>query len=133
MKMHSLLSTALALLIFAPFSHGATFTVTNTNNAGAGSLRRAVSDANAAAGADIIEFALGAGTRTITLTTGEIVIDPPSDQAVRISGNNASRVFRIDGSGGGTVTLRDLRKTKGQTRARPLLLKSKPNCLPTTD
>jgi hypothetical protein len=34
----------------------ATFTVTNTNDSGAGSLRQAVLDANAAAGADTIVF-----------------------------------------------------------------------------
>lgn len=34
----------------------ATYTVTNTNNSGAGSLRQAITDANANAGADIIQF-----------------------------------------------------------------------------
>jgi titin len=49
-----------------------TFTVTNTNNAGAGSLRQAIIDANATlnvGGNDIISFSgIGAGVQTITLT-----------------------------------------------------------------
>lgn len=35
----------------------ATFTVTNANDSGAGSLRAAVAAANASAGADVIAFA----------------------------------------------------------------------------
>ena len=38
--------------------HAATFVVTNTANSGAGSLRQAILDANAAAGADAIHFAI---------------------------------------------------------------------------
>jgi len=38
-------------------AHAATLTVTNLNDSGAGSLRQAVIDANAAAGADAITFA----------------------------------------------------------------------------
>ncbi len=43
--------------------HGllATFTVTNTNDAGAGSLRQAILDANALGGADTISFNIGVG------------------------------------------------------------------------
>ena len=44
----------------------ATFTVTNTNDTGAGSLRQAITSANAAAGLDFIVFAIpGAGPHTI--------------------------------------------------------------------
>ena len=60
----------------------ATFTVTSTANAGAGSLRQAVLDANAAAGADSIAFAIaGNGPHTIALqgsalsVTGALLID----------------------------------------------------------
>lgn len=45
----------------------AVFTVTNTADSGAGSLRQAILDANAAAGADNIDFAIpGAGVHTIS-------------------------------------------------------------------
>ncbi len=48
----------------------ATFTVTNTNNSGAGSLRQAITDAETAAGADNITFNIaGAGPHIISPTT----------------------------------------------------------------
>jgi titin len=58
-----------------------TFTVTTVADAGAGSLRAAITSANAAPGADAIEFDIpGAGVRTINLTsalptiTGQLAI-----------------------------------------------------------
>jgi len=80
--------TLLALLAVAGPLVAATFTVTNTNDAGAGSLRQAITDTNAAAGKDAIVFSLGAGTHTITLTTGALTIEDS---------------LEIDG--GGTVTI----------------------------
>ena len=82
----------------------ATFTVMNTNDSGPGSLRQAIADANAAAGADTIDFdtaGVFATPQTITLTTGELVIY--SDLAISgtgaanltISGNHISRVFQV--------------------------------------
>ncbi|MSU56861.1 MAG: hypothetical protein EXS35_01520 [Pedosphaera sp.] len=48
--------------------HAATFTVTNANDAGIGSLRAAISNANFSAGADLIDFAIpGTGPFTINL------------------------------------------------------------------
>jgi len=70
------LTAALALglgLSFAPTTYAATFTVTNLNDSGAGSLRAAITSANGAAGADTVDFQAGL-TGTITLTTGEIAI-----------------------------------------------------------
>ncbi|MET0383102.1 MAG: right-handed parallel beta-helix repeat-containing protein, partial [Burkholderiaceae bacterium] len=47
-----------------------TFTVTNTNDAGAGSLRQAITNANASSGADTITFNIaGGGVKTITLAS----------------------------------------------------------------
>src|SRR2546423_2326830 len=43
-----------------------TFTVTNTNDSGAGSLRQAILDANKTTTADTINFAIGSGAKTIT-------------------------------------------------------------------
>jgi len=48
-------------------SPGAVFTVTNTNDSGAGSFRQAIIDSNNAAGSDTIAFNIaGSGIRTIT-------------------------------------------------------------------
>ncbi len=72
---------AVAFLLHARV-HAATFTVTNTNDSGAGSLRQAILDANGAAGADTIDFNIpGAGVHTITPVTdlpsitGPVTID----------------------------------------------------------
>src|SRR5215470_19284580 len=58
---------------FFPVAHAATFTVTNTNDSGAGSLRQAILDANNTVhhpGLDTIAFYLpGLGAQTIHLTS----------------------------------------------------------------
>ena len=71
-----------ALAACAADGRAATFVVTNTSDAGSGSLRQAIIDANAAATADTIAFAIpGSGPHTITLTSvlpplsGRLVID----------------------------------------------------------
>jgi uncharacterized repeat protein (TIGR01451 family) len=68
-----------SILTTAPL---ATFTVTNTNDSGAGSLRQAIISANSAAGADAISFTIpGSGTQTINVLsplpaiTGAVTID----------------------------------------------------------
>ena len=44
-----------------------TYTVTNTNDSGPGSLRQAIMDANGDTGRDIINFQIGSGRQTIFL------------------------------------------------------------------
>jgi len=65
-----------------PAHAAATFTVTNTNDSGAGSLRQAILNANAAPGADTVRFAIpGGGVKTVSPTselpavTDAVVID----------------------------------------------------------
>lgn len=94
----------------APF---ATITVTNTNDSGAGSLRQAIADA---AVGDTINFNLANCPCTITLTSGELIIDksltiqgPGADQ-LSVSGNNNSRVFNVFGD---EVTLDGLSVIQG--------------------
>ena len=78
----------------------ATFTVTNTNDSGAGSLRQAIIDANGTAGEDTIDLSGVSGT--ITLTSGELtvnddlIISGPGANMLAVSGNNASRVLKVD-------------------------------------
>ncbi len=84
----------------APAAEAATFTVTNTNDSGAGSLRQAIETANTDAAADTILFQSGL-SGTITLTSGQldisesVTITGPGAANLAVSGNNASRVFYI--------------------------------------
>ncbi len=95
-----MLLLALALWALpAPAARAASFTVTNLNDTGAGSLRQAMLDANATAGADTITFVVPG---TITL---ESMLPAISDVAgltidgggaITISGNNAVRVLEVN-------------------------------------
>jgi hypothetical protein len=99
-KGQTALTLGAAALAAVPAAQAATFTVTNLNDNGAGSLRQAIIDANGAAGADAIQFQAGL-TGTITLTTGQlwiydsVDIQGPGASVLTVSGNNASRVFYL--------------------------------------
>ena len=54
----------------------ATFTVLNSDDAGAGSLRQAVLDANTTSGADTVVFEASL-SGTITLTCGQLTVNEP--------------------------------------------------------
>src|SRR6266567_2863543 len=82
-----LFATCLSLLCLVALStQAATITVTNTNDSGVGSLRQAIADAN---DGDTIHFGI---TGTITLTTGELLVD----KSVTISGPGAASLT-VDG------------------------------------
>lgn len=78
----------------------ATFTVSSTGDAGAGSLRDAVDQANRSPGADTISFSGGIGS-TIILSSGAIdifdalTIAGPGAPRLSLSGNNTSRIFHV--------------------------------------
>jgi hypothetical protein len=86
---------------FLPLEHRtlfSTFTVTNLNDSGPGSLRAELAAANS--GSDTIVFAHNLHG-TITLASelqiaDSVTIDGPGANKVTVSGNNASRVFEVD-------------------------------------
>ena len=72
--------------------HAATFTVTNTDDAGAGSLRQAILDANDMAGADTITF--------------DAAVFPPGTPATISPANDLPTItgdLTIDASGAGVI------------------------------
>lgn len=101
----------------------ATFTVVNTLDSGAGSLRTAILDANAAPGADLIDFAIpGAGVHTISPSTvlptitGAVIIDGTTQP-----GFAGSPVIELNGaSAGASVT--GLVITAGDSTVRGLVI-----------
>lgn len=99
-----------------------TFTVTNTNDAGAGSLRQAISDANANGdGLDIINFSKGvAGTISLNsqlpIITTALTINGPGEEVLSISGQNAYRILFINSTGDvaiNNLTLKEGRASGG--------------------
>jgi hypothetical protein len=107
-----------------------TFTVMNTNNSGAGSLRQAILDANAQAGADVINFDPTAfsAPQTIRLLsslpdiTDDLTITGPTAARVTISGDanndgvNDRGDVRILSVSAGNVTLSDLTLANGRAQ-----------------
>jgi parallel beta-helix repeat protein len=97
----------LAAGLVAPPAHASTtFTVTNTNDSGEGSLKQAILDANSNPGADVIEFGIpGTGVQTIVPATGlptiteRVTIDGYSQQGAhpntKTVGDDAS--IQLDG------------------------------------
>src|SRR5262249_44351261 len=79
-----------------------TLTVLNNADSGPDSLRAAIA---AARDGDTIDFDPGLRGQTITLTSGELLIDKtldiegPGAADLTVSGNDASRVFDLGGDG----------------------------------
>lgn len=113
-------------ILFSVTAHAATSTVTTTADDGAGSLRAAVATANSTVDDDIINFSIPSsdpnctsdGVCTITLISGELVVNSTSTAGklmivnstgasnLKVSGNNASRIFFVDS--GGDLTLNEI-------------------------
>lgn len=101
-------------------AEAATFTVTNANDSGAGSLREAIDDADANGGSDTIEFAIpGPEPHVIALGSQLKIDDPVVLDATTQPGYGGTPVVILDGSGlasnqnglrltGGSITIRGL-------------------------
>lgn len=93
-----------------------TFWVTNTRDAGPGSLRQALLDATARPGADVIRFRPAAeGTITLTselVLTDELTVRGPGPGRLTVSGGGTTRVLDI--AAGARVTIANLTVAHGQ-------------------
>ena len=110
-RRHLLLgATALTLPLLASLPvAAATFTAVNTNDAGAGSIRDAIDQANGAGGADIATFDDGLGGGTVNLLTALDVTDDltiSADASPITIENGGMSTFVVEGSGAaGSFTL----------------------------
>jgi hypothetical protein len=104
----------------------ADFHVANTTDGAdpgpTGSLRKAITDANANLGPDNIVFDAGV-TGSIGLTNGELAITGPTfiygpgANVLAVNGSNASRIFNINPAGGDHVDIGGLTLTNGHALA----------------
>jgi predicted outer membrane repeat protein len=105
-------------LLVPTTAQAATYTVTNTNDKGSGSLRGVIS--SAPAGSTIV-FDNSLAGKTITLTSAGLTISKnltivgPGPGSLTISGNNKFRVFTISGSRT-TVTISGLTIANGYVK-----------------
>ena len=111
----------------------ATFTVTNTNDGGAGSLRQAILNANAAGGADNINFNItGTGLHTISVLsalptiTDTVAIDGYTQAGSSVNslstGSNAVLNIEIDGTSAGASSGLTLTALAGSSTIRGLVI-----------
>src|SRR6266446_12437 len=89
--------------LFALQSAATTFTVTNISDSGAGSLRQAILDANAASGLDTIVFQIpGSGVHTIALlSTLPPITDPVAIDGTTQTGFTNKPVIELNGANAG--------------------------------
>jgi len=115
---HTRLLLLIALLgaaaVGLPSLRGATIRVTTINDNGRGSLRQALTDA---VDGDTINFSSSLNGQTITLTSGELLVDKsvaisgPGANTLAVDANHTSRVFNI--ASGRDVTISGLTVTNG--------------------
>ncbi|MFN2377642.1 MAG: hypothetical protein ABR538_13965 [Candidatus Binatia bacterium] len=129
-------AVAVLLLFAAAPASGATFVVTNTNTSGAGSLHQAITDANATAAADVINFNIPSTPVLKTIggnlpdITQPLVLDGYSQpgsarNTVPLGATNAALRIELDASAL-TVGEAALRITNGPTTIQGIAIKNIP-------
>ena len=83
-----------------------TFTVTNTNDGGAGSLRDAITRANATPGSDLIRFSIPGPPPYVISPTSPLpdVTDPVRIDATTQPGFAGTPIVQLNGAGAGAIT-----------------------------
>lgn len=101
--------------LFGSSAEAVDFSVSNLNDSGAGSLRQAILDANAAPGADTITFSVNGSivlnSTLPTLTDGAGLTIDGTGQSITVSGNNAVQVMIV--VAGAKLNLRHLTVANG--------------------
>ena len=118
------LALAIALAVSSTIpttSQAATYTVSNTNNSGTGSLRQAVFDADATTDQDIIQFTIPSGS-TINLLTQLFISNPvtisgptsgDTNSIILDAGGNSRVIDATSLSVGETLTIENMTLTNG--------------------
>ncbi|NJK75255.1 MAG: hypothetical protein HC942_15975 [Microcoleus sp. SU_5_6] len=101
----------------------ATFTVTNTDDFGPGSLRQAILDANAAPDADIINFNIGTGIQTIApLSPLPDITSPVSIDGTTQPGFSGAPIIEISGINSTNPIAPGLTISAGNSTVRGLVI-----------
>ncbi len=119
------LFTVLLLACLALFPHqnfAATFTVTVTNDSGAGSLRQAILDANASGGADTIDFNIASGVTIPVATNLPPITDPVTIDATTQPGWVSAPIIEVNGTNIGGAGQDGFKIWAGDTTIRGLVI-----------
>ena len=107
------------LALSAPSAYATTYTVLSSNDAGPGSLRDAIAQANADSSPPAVVLIPSTVTGAITLSSGQLYIQhamsvqgPGADQ-LTVSGSGISRVFQVSTGAGDDVSISGLRIADG--------------------
>jgi len=96
----------LLTLLLATACQATVFTVTNSNDAGAGSLRQAIQDANGAAGPDTVEFQIaGSGPFVINLLSALPALNETFLDGTTQPGFAGQPLIELNGTGAGVGTI----------------------------